>query len=127
MADGGQQLSRGIQKTDVLSGAAITSVVTFLILTWTKSLPSDSTIHPYVSEQVISFTAGLVSYIVINILAFIRYEISLLLHERDYTKKIKYLDQIIAITTCQDSKIDLELQRNELLKAAAKAIIEERI
>lgn len=119
--------TKEIQKSDILSSAAITAVITFVMLTWSKSIPSDSFLYPYITEQTISFTAGLASYLVTLALAFFRYEISLQLHERDYTRKIKYLDQIIAITTCPNTKKDLEEQKNHLLKAAAKAIIEEKI
>ncbi|ANR89048.1 hypothetical protein BBB50_15330 [Vibrio cholerae 2740-80] len=120
-------LSRGIKKTDLLSGAAITGVATFFILTWSKTLPIDSTISPYITEQTISFMAGLVSYLITLVLSFIRYEISLILHERDYTKKIRYLDKIISITTCPEKKKEIEQKRNMLLREAANAIVEEKI
>ena len=119
--------TKGIKKSDVLSGAAITGVITFLMLTWSKTLPPDSTgIAPYVTEQTISFTAGLASYLITLALAFMRYEVNLILYERDYTKKIKYLDQIISITTCPNAKKTLEKQKNSLLTNAAKAIVEEK-
>ncbi|EJT1896429.1 hypothetical protein NV115_003517 [Vibrio alginolyticus] len=60
-------------------------------------------------------------------LAFCRYEVRLILHERDYTKKIKYLDQIMAVTTCPEAKKSLEERKNSLLKEAAQAIVEEKI
>lgn len=121
------QQSKGIKNSDLLSGAAITGLITFIILTWSKTLPSDSIYAPYVTEQTISFVAGLASYLITLGLAFCRYEISLILHERDYTKKIRYLDQIILITKCPETKKTLEEQKNALLKQAAKAIIEEKI
>lgn len=121
------QQTKSIKKSDLLSGAAITGVITFVILTWSKTLPTDSAFAPYVTEQTISFVAGLASYLITIGLAFSRYEVSLILHERDYTKKIKYLDQIMAITTCPEAKKSLEEQRNVLLTEAAKAIIEEKI
>ncbi|MBB1320445.1 hypothetical protein [Shewanella sp. SR43-8] len=121
------QQSKGIKKSDVLSGAAITGVITFILLTWSQTLPSDSVFTLYVTEQTISFTAGLTSYLITLALAFFRYEISLILHERDYTKKIKYLQQIMTLTTCPEAKKSLEEQRNNLLKEAAKAIVEEKI
>ncbi|WP_367989853.1 hypothetical protein AB2S62_21835 [Vibrio sp. NTOU-M3] len=121
------QQVKGIKKSDLLSGAAITGVITFVILTWSKTLPTDSAFAPYVTEQTISFVAGLASYLITIGLAFSRYEVSLILHERDYTKKIKYLDQIMAITTCPETKKSLEEQKNVLLAEAAKAIIEEKI
>ncbi|MFM4990254.1 hypothetical protein ACEUCB_21170 [Aeromonas veronii] len=57
----------------------------------------------------------------------LRYEVRLLLYRRDYTKKIKYLDQIIDTTSCPKTKADLERQKNTLLIAAAKAISEEKV
>ena len=119
--------AKGIKKSDVLSGAAITGVITFLLLTWSKTLPSNSAINLYITEQTISFIAGLASYMITLALAFARYEINLILHERDYTKKIKYLEQIMMLTECPDVKKSLEEQKNNLLKAAAKAIVEEKI
>lgn len=121
------QQAKNIKKTDLLSGAAITGLVTFIILTWSKTLPSDSAISPYVTEQTISFVAGLVSYLITLGLAFSRYEVSLILHERNYTKKIKYLDQIMTVTTCPEVRKSLEEQKNSLLKQAATDIIEEKI
>jgi hypothetical protein len=121
------QQAKGIKKSDVLSGAAITGVITFILLTWSKALPSNSAVTLYVTEQTISFTAGLASYLITLALAFARYEISLLLHGRDYTKKIKYLDQIMMLTTCPEAKTSIEEQKNSLLKQAAKAIVEEKI
>ncbi|EGQ8503936.1 hypothetical protein BS017_RS23185 [Vibrio parahaemolyticus] len=121
------QQAKSIKKSDLLSGAAITGVITFVILTWSKTLPTDSAFAPYVTEQTISFVAGLASYLITIGLAFSRYEVSLILHERDYTKKIKYLEQIMAITTCPEAKRSLEEQKNVLLTEAAKAIIEEKI
>ncbi|ARR46242.1 hypothetical protein CAY59_18325 [Vibrio campbellii] len=121
------QQAKSIKKSDLLSGAAITGVITFVILTWSKTLPTDSAFAPYVSEQTISFVSGLTSYLITIGLALSRYEVSLILHERDYTKKIRYLDQIMAITTCPEAKKSLEEQKNALLKEAAKAIIEEKI
>ncbi|NAW59901.1 MULTISPECIES: hypothetical protein [unclassified Vibrio] len=121
------QQAKSIKKSDLLSGAAITGVITFIILTWSKTLPINSAFTPYVTEQTISFVAGLASYLITLGLAFSRYEVSLILLERDYTKKIKYLDQIMAITTCPEAKKSLEEQKNILLKEAAKAIIEEKI
>ncbi|MCR9415163.1 hypothetical protein WKI44_08845 [Vibrio alginolyticus] len=119
--------AKGIKKSDLLSGAAITGVITFIILTWSNTMPPDSAITPYITEQTISFVAGLTSYLITLALAFCRYEVRLILHERDYTKKIKYLDQIMAVTTCPEAKKSLEEQRNGLLKEAAKAIVEEKI
>ncbi|MEZ9601122.1 hypothetical protein AB4232_20175 [Vibrio sp. 10N.286.46.A8] len=121
------QQAKGIKKSDVLSGAAITGVTTFILLTWSKTLPSSSAVAPYVTEQTISFAAGLASYLITLALSFGRYEISLILHERDYTKKIKYLEQIMTFTTCPEAKKTLEEQKNNLLKEAAKAIVEETI
>lgn len=121
------QQAKSIKKSDLFSGAAITGVITFIVLTWSKTLPSDSAFSPYVTEQMISFVAGLASYLITLGLTFSRYEISLILHERDYTKKIKYLNQIIALTTCPDAKKLLEEQKNNLLKKAAKAIVDEKI
>ena len=121
------QQTKSIKKADLLSGAAITGLVTFILLTWSKTLPTDSNFAPYVTEQTISFLAGLASYLITLGLAFIRYEVSLILHGRDYTKKIKYLNNIIAITTCPEAKKSVEEQKNVLLKKAAQAIIEEKI
>lgn len=121
------QHTKEIQKTDVLSSAAITALITFIVLTWSKTISYDAAIFPYVTEQTISFVAGLASYLVTIALAFLRYEVRLLLYRRDYTKKIKYLDQIIDTTTCQHTKADLERQKNSLLIAAAKAISEEKV
>ncbi|MGI2150280.1 hypothetical protein ACRN97_16940 [Shewanella baltica] len=121
------QQEKGIKKSDVLSGAAITGVLTFVLLTWSKTLPSNSVAAPYITEQTISFAAALATYLITLTLAFIRYEISLILHERDYTKKIKYLEQIMTLTTCPEVKKSLEEQKNNLLKDAAKAIVDEKI
>lgn len=121
------QQTKGIEKTDVLSGAAISGVITFILLTWSKTLPSDSAITLYVTEQTISFTAGLASYLITLALAFAIYEIRLILHERDYTKKIKYLEQIMTLATCPEVKKSLEIQKNSLLKESARAIVEEKI
>lgn len=121
------QQAKEIKKSDVLSSAAITAVITFIVLTWSKTLSSDAAIFPYVTEQTISFVAGLASYSVTLALAFLRYEVRLFLYKRDYTKKIQYLDQIMSITTCPITKQDLEKQRNDLLISSAKAIIEEKI
>jgi len=118
---------KGIQKSDILSSAAITSITTFILLTWSKTLPDGSIIAPYLTEQIISFSAGLISFFVTIALSYLRYEIRLICHERDYTKKIKYLNQIIEVTTCSKAKEELEMQKNELLKSAATAIIEEKI
>lgn len=126
-SDKDTQQAKGIKKSDVLSGAAITGVITFILLTWSKTLSSDSAVTLYVTEQTISFTAGLTSYMITLALAFARYEISLILHERDYTKKIKYLEQIMTLTTCAEAKKSLEEQKNSLLKEAARAIVEEKI
>lgn len=126
-SDKDTQQAKGIKKSDVLSGAAITGVITFILLTWSKTLSSDSAVALYVTEQTISFTAGLTSYMITLALAFARYEISLILHERDYTKKIKYLEQIMTLTTCAEAKKSLEEQKNSLLKEAARAIVEEKI
>ncbi|HHQ4543291.1 TPA: hypothetical protein ACSP10_004115, partial [Aeromonas veronii] len=101
------QHTKEIQKTDILSSAAITALITFIVLTWSKTIPSDSAIFPYVTEQTISFVAGLASYLVTITLAYLRYEVRLLLYRRDYTKKIKYLDQIIDTTSCPKTKADL--------------------
>ncbi|CDT56261.1 conserved hypothetical protein [Vibrio coralliirubri] len=127
MAERLPQQAKSIKKSDLLSGAAITGVITFVILTWSKTLSTDSAFAPYITEQTISFVAGLASYLITIGLAFGRYEVSLILHERDYTKKIKYLDQIMAITTCPEAKKSLEEQKNVLLTEAARAIIEEKI
>ena len=121
------QHTKEIQKTDILSRAAITALITFIVLTWSKTIPSDSAIFPYVTEQTISFVAGLASYLVTITLAHLRYEVRLLLYRRDYTKKIKYLDQIIDTTSCPKTNADLERQKNTLLIAAAKAISEEKV
>ncbi|MCP1315820.1 MULTISPECIES: hypothetical protein [unclassified Halomonas] len=121
------QQEKSIKKSDLLSGATITGLLTFVILTWSKTLPPSSVFVPYVTEQTISFLAGLLSYLITLGLAFCRYEVSLVLHGRDYTKKIKYLDQIIAITTCPETKKSLEEKKNDLLTQAAKAIVDEKI
>lgn len=121
------QQAKGIKKSDLLSGAAITGVITFILLTWSKTLSTNSALALYVTEQTISFTAGLASYLITLALAFARYEISLILHERDYTKKIKYLEQIMTLVTCPEAKKSLEEQKNTLLKKAAKAIVQEKI
>ena len=119
--------SKSIQKTDVLSSAVITSLATFILLTWSKSIPAEAAISPYVNEQLISVVAGIISVTLTLIFSLFRYEIKLKMHERDYTKKVKYLDQIISITTCESSKEQLETQKNTLLKDAAKAIVDEKL
>ncbi|MGL5289688.1 MAG: hypothetical protein ACRC9N_09460 [Aeromonas sp.] len=121
------QQAKCIRKSDLFSGAVITSIITFLILTWSKTLPADSAFAPYVTEQTISFVAGLSSYFITIGLTFIQYNVSLTLYKRDYTKKVKYLDQIMEITTCPKAKKLLEEQKNILLIKAAKSIIEEKI
>ncbi|EKH9202477.1 hypothetical protein P3394_19365 [Vibrio parahaemolyticus] len=118
---------KAIKTTDVLSSAAITSIATFVLLTWSKTLPPDSAIASYVNEQTISFVAGLISLSVTLALSFVRYEVKLKLYERDYTKKIKCLNDMIAATSCTQTKEDLERQKNDLLKSAAQAVVQERL
>lgn len=119
--------SKGIKKSDVLSSAAITSLITFILLTWSKTIPHDSTLLPYVNEQTISFSAGAISFIITLALSFLRYEINLKLHERDYTKKVNCLKRLLLVTTDPETKKSIELSINELLKASAKSISEENI
>ncbi|WP_447738646.1 hypothetical protein [Aeromonas veronii] len=119
------QQAKEIQKSDILSSAAITAIMTFIMLTWSKNLPADSVILPYITEQTISFIAGITSYSVTIILTLLRYEVRLLIYKRKYTKKIQYLDHLIAISTCPVAKKDLENRRSELLIDAAKSIINE--
>lgn len=118
---------KGISKSDVFSSATLTGLATFILLTWSKSVEQDSVIAPYLTEQVVSFSAGIISFLFTLMLSFIRYEVNLKLHERDYTKKIKYLDQIISITPNPDTKKDLEEKKDKLLRAAANSIIDEKI
>ncbi|WP_063662566.1 hypothetical protein [Aliivibrio fischeri] len=58
--------------------------------------------------------------------SFIRYEVSFKVNQRDFTKKVKYLDQLIDITTCTNTRSELEDQKVELIKKAAKVIVEQK-
>lgn len=52
------ELSKGVSKLDVMSGSTISGFLTFTLLTYSKQLPSDSFILPYLSDQGISFVAA---------------------------------------------------------------------
>lgn len=127
MPDEQKNSSRSISKTDVFSSAALTGVITFVLLTWAKNISNDSMLRPYLNEETISFLAGLISFILTNILSYVRYEIKFIVHERNYTKKVKYLDNIITRTTCPKTLAKLEKQKNDLLISAAKQIVDQEI
>ncbi|MGR6831531.1 hypothetical protein [Aliivibrio wodanis] len=118
---------KGIKKSDVFNSAALSGVLTFILLTWSRNLPADSTLSPYMTEQTISFIAGVASFGFTMLFSFIRYEVSFKVNQRDFTKKVKYLDQLIDITTCSNTRSELEDQKVELIKKAAKVIVEQKI
>ncbi|MCG9575910.1 hypothetical protein L1D14_06600 [Vibrio tubiashii] len=117
--------NKNINTTDVLSSATITSVATFVILTWSKTLSEDSTLAMYMSEQVIAFLAGLTSFLVTIGLSYLRYKVRMKKHKCDYTDKLNAIDDLIKATKCDKTKKDLEQQRNTVIRNAAKAITEE--
>ena len=118
---------KGIKKTDVLSGATITCILTFILLTITKKIPPESAFFPYVTEQTISFAAGRVSSFISLLFSIIRYEVFFRVHERDYIKKINFLNKLIQHATCPKSKEELEQKKHKLLEDKANAILEKNL
>jgi hypothetical protein len=117
------QPEKGISKSDVFSSATLSGFLTFILLTWSKGLPVDSTLTPYMTEQTISFIAGIASFGFTILFSVIRYEVGFTVNRRDYTKKIKFLDQLIDTTTCSTARGQLEVKKTDLINQAAAAIV----
>ncbi|MFA0158138.1 hypothetical protein [Vibrio sp. 10N.261.46.A3] len=117
---------KSINKTDVASSATLTSVATFVLLTWSKTLTEESVFTHYVSEQTIAFSAGLISFSMTILLSYLRYKVRMINHKREYTDKVEFLDGLKAATSCEETKTKLEQQKNEILLAKASAVANER-
>ncbi|EKO3801250.1 hypothetical protein [Vibrio harveyi] len=77
--------SSNITKSDVALGAPITGFITFMLLTWSKTLPPDSAYTVYVSDVSISLVASASAYIVSWVISYVRFLVSI------STIKISYL------------------------------------
>ncbi|MCO6356569.1 hypothetical protein GBO14_17760 [Pseudoalteromonas shioyasakiensis] len=118
--------SKGIKNQDVLSSAALTGIIMFVLLTWSKTLTDESLLSNYLSEQVLSFIAGALSYILTWLLSLIRYELKLRDYKRKFTKKINFINLLIKDTTCDESTKELLTIKKNLTIKAAKAIAEDK-
>ena len=67
------QITRG----DVALGAPITGFITFLLLTWSGTLPESSPFKIYVSDVSVSIVATLSTYIITAIIAYLRFLVSI--------------------------------------------------
>lgn len=118
--------SKGIKNQDVLSSAALTGIIMFVLLTWSKTLTDESLLSNYLSEQVLSFIAGALSYILTWLLSLIRYELKLRDYKRKFTKKVNFINLLIKDTTCDESTKELLAIKKNLTIKAAKAIAEDK-
>ena len=119
--------SRQIKKSDVLSSAAVSGFLTFFLLTLSKEIEPNHWMLPYLTDHSISFLSGIVTAVVAFGLSLARFEISLMIQERDYKRKIYYLDKLIAKTTDEQTLSKLNTLRNSLIVKSAKKIASEEI
>ncbi|CED59828.1 putative uncharacterized membrane associated phage protein [Moritella viscosa] len=118
--------NKGIKKSDVFTSVTLSGFLTFILLTWSKTLESSDFLHPYITEQTISFLTGITSFLLTLLFSFIRYEVSFIVNRREYTTKLKFLDELIEIAPFQNDKIELEKQKSVLIKHAADAIVKQK-
>ncbi|CAI2302340.1 hypothetical protein [Vibrio parahaemolyticus] len=69
--------SSNITKSDVALGAPITGFITFMLLTWSKTLPPDSSYSMYVSDVSISIVASASTCIISWIISWVRFAVTI--------------------------------------------------
>ncbi|GGA83398.1 hypothetical protein GCM10011369_26730 [Neiella marina] len=126
MSEGMNSKQKTISKTDVLSSATLTSVTTFILLTWSKNLPETSPLAPYLKEPTIAFLSGLISCVATLVLARVRYRLRMIEHKRDYQDKVELLDKFINDTSCPETLEELNSIRNKLTVDKAKQVASEK-
>ena len=118
------ELSKGVSKLDVMSGSTISGFITFTLLTYSKQLPSDSFILPYLSDQGISFVAAGGTILITLLFSILRVRVRLILHKREYTNKIKAINELLEFCNSQDEKDNLIKIKSDLIINAANKISE---
>lgn len=120
-----QASHRSITKTDVFSGATITAILTFSLLTLSKGLDSSHWLHPYLTDQLISLTAGIGSITITFLLSVLRFNVNLVMYNWTHTSKLKVINSLIQDTSCSVTKASLEKAKNKLIiETASKALSE---
>ncbi|PST85350.1 hypothetical protein C9I86_19480 [Photobacterium sp. NCIMB 13483] len=102
-------------RSDAVLGTPITGILTFVILTWAGSLPSDYVLKPYITDVTISITASLLGLFVTFIISYMRFFIGIL---------TKYVAHIIKIKSC-NSIINKNANISPEAKAKAQKAIDD--
>ncbi|OJA05153.1 hypothetical protein [Halomonas sp. QHL1] len=119
--------TRQIKQSDILSSATISGLLTFFLLTLAKEIDSNHWVVPYLTDHTISFVSGVATAAIALGLSFIRFEVNLMVQERDCKRKIYYLDKMISKTSDENTLSELKTLRNKLLLSSAKKVVLEEI
>jgi len=111
-----------LAKKDVFNSAAITSLCTYILLGFSKSLDSEHYMIPYLSDVHISVYAGILSVAIVFLLSLLRFKINLILLDWKCTKKLKALDKLIQCTSNPKLISKLTLQKDRIINNASKEI-----
>jgi len=118
---------RTVNKSDIFSSATISGLITFTLLTFSKNIDVTHWAAPLLTDQVIAFISGSVSLLLTFFFSLIRYEVGFIINKRDYTKKIAFIEGLIAITSCQKKLKELEVTKNKIIGEAAKSVFHQKI
>ncbi|WP_237673450.1 hypothetical protein [Vreelandella profundi] len=118
---------RQIKQSDVLSSATISGLLTFFLLTLAKEIDSNHWVVPYLTDHTISFFSGVATAAIALGLSFIRFEVNLIVQERDCKRKVYYLDKMISKTSDENTLSELKALRNKLLLSSAKKVVLEEV
>jgi hypothetical protein len=111
-----------LAKKDVFSSAAITSLFTYILLGFSKSLEPEHDLIPYFSDICISTYAGILSVLLVFLLSLFRFRVNLILLDWKCTRKIKALDKLISVTTNQKLITNLKKQKDIIIYNTSKEI-----
>jgi len=111
-----------LAKKDVFNSAALTSLCTYILLGFSKSLPANDPLIPYFTDICISAYAGILSVIIVFLLSLFRFRVNLVLFDWKCTKKLKALDKLIEGTENPKLIANLKKQKDRIIHNTSKEI-----
>jgi hypothetical protein len=116
-----------LAKKDVLNSAAITSLCTYILLGFSKSLDSEHYLIPYLSDMHISAYAGILSITIVFLLSLLRFRSNLILLDWKCTKKLQALDKLIQGTNNPKLISKLTIQKDRIINDTSKEIEDNKL
>lgn len=120
MSDLPEAPGRKIKDSDVGWASALSSAVTYSLVTYVDRLPEDSALRDYLGSDVIALLTGIIVYVFVFLVSFLRYFIALQRANYIFKRNVRALDGLISMSNCDVRKCFLINVREDMLVKLSK-------